>query len=191
MRQIVVFSVLLLAFFLPGTSNICAARGAGRFQGIVKGSAPGIYWDPHFTADVSLGWRFNEKRYLGAGTGCHWIKPFGRGPHDEPLDFDYVPALPIFADYVRYFPFAKHPRNAFFLGMEGGAAWYLKALPEKSTHPNDKMVPYLNGKLGFDFGISDRFGIHAGLNLIWGCGHGVGLSSEGGHGLAATLGFRF
>ena len=114
------------------------------------------------------------------GTGYHWIMPFAHGPHDVPIDFDYEHAIPVFADYVRYFPFTRHPRNAFFLGMEGGAAFYLKARPENTRHPNDIMAPYLNGKLGFDFGIGNRFGINVGLNLIWGLGHGVGLSSEGG-----------
>ena len=107
------------------------------------------------------------------------------------MKYAYEHAIPVFADYVRYLPFARHPRNAFFLGMEGGAACYLKARPENTRHPNDKMVPYLNGKLGFDFGVGKRFGINVGLNLIWGLGHGIGLSSEGGHGLAAMVGFRF
>ena len=192
MKPSFLFSLLLLAvFFLSSSSYPCLAQESGRFQGNIKGSGLGIYWTQHHTADISLGWRFNDKRYLGIGTGCHWIKPFARGANEEPLDFDFVPAIPVFADYVRYFPFARHPQNSFFLGLEGGAAWYLKALPENSRYPNDKLVPYLNGKLGFDFGIGNRFGINVGLNLIWGLGHGVGLSSEGGHGLAAMVGFRF
>ena len=184
-KTVVVVTVLL--------AGAIVARGqeSGRFQGNVKGSWYGIFWDHHALADISLGWRFNEKRYLGLGTGCHWIKPIAYGPNQEPLDFDYEPAVPLFADYVRYFPFARHPRNAFFLGMDCGAAWYLKARPENCRHPEDKIVPYVNGKLGFDFGISQHFGVNVGLNLIWGLGHGAGLSSEGGHGLAAMVGFRF
>ena len=164
MKHSYLLSVLLLAvFFLSSSSYSCLAQESGRFQGNVKSSGFGIYWGQHHTADISLGWRFNEKRYLGMGTGYHWIMPFAHGPHDVPIDFDYEHAIPVFADYVRYFPFTRHPRKA----------------------------PYLNGKLGFDFGIGNRFGINVGLNLIWGLGHGVGLSSEGGHGLAAMVGFRF
>jgi hypothetical protein len=184
---------LLAVLLLSGVSNNCLAQETGHFQGNVKANIThvGIFWDQHYTADICLGWRFNEKQFLGVGTGYHWLKPFARGENHSIVDVDYVPAIPVFADFTRYFPSSKRPGNSFYLGLEGGAAWFLKPLPSESRHPEDKIVPYLNGKMGYDFGISDRLGLSVGLNLIWGCGHGFSLSSEGGHGLAATLGLRF
>ena len=180
---------LLTASLLLGASSVCAAQDKGHFQGNLKGSAlPGIYWDPHYTADLSLGWRFNEKRFLGLGTGCHWIK---ESYHDDPdiRSNGFVPAIPLFADYIRYFPFAKHPRNAFYLGMETGGAYYVDKLPLKSE--TRRMFPYLNGKLGFDFSIYRNLGVNVGLNLIWGCYNGITIGDGGGHGIALTAGFRF
>ena len=165
-----------------------ATSSRGHFQGNVKGSAlPGIYWDPHYTADFSLGWRFNEKRFLGLGTGCHWLK---RTSSDGP-DYSngFVPAIPLFADYIRYYPFAKHQRNSFYLGMEAGGAYYIKKLP--LTTDTQRLFPYLNGKLGFDFGIHNNLGVNVGLNLIWGCQQGFSLTGGGGHGIAMTVGFSF
>lgn len=166
----------------------CTASSRGHFQGNVKGSAlPGIYWDPHYTADLSLGWRFNEKRFLGLGTGCHWLK---RTSSDGP-DYSngFVPAIPLFADYTRYYPFSKHQQNSFYLGMEAGGAFFIKKLP--LTTDTQRLFPYLNGKLGFDFGIHNNLGVNVGLNLIWGCQQGFSLTGGGGHGIAMTVGFRF
>ena len=181
-KILLILSVLLLA----GSVSVLA-QDSGHFQGGVKGSAfPGIYWDPHFTADISLGWRFNEKRYLGVGTGCHWLK---RASGESGQSNGFVPAIPLFVDYVRYYPFARHPRNAFFLGMEAGGAYYVKDLP--LTTDTARMLGYLNGKLGFDFSIYKNLGFNVGLNLIWGCQKGMTLTGGGGHGLALTVGFRF
>jgi hypothetical protein len=182
---------LLAVMLLLGAQVHCPAQERSHFQGNIKATGLGIYWDSHYLADLSLGWRFNEKRYLGVGSGCHWVMPFARGPHGEIVDVGLIPAVPVFADYVRYFPFSRHPRSAFYLGLEAGAAWYLAALPAETRHPDDKFFPYWNGKLGFDFGIYRNLGVNVGLNLISGCGHGFGLSGEGGHGLALSVGFRF
>ena len=160
----------------------------GHFQVNLKGNAiPGIYWDTHFAADLSLGWRFNEKRFLGLGTGCHWIRD--NVSADPDCTNGFVPAIPLFADYIRYYPFAKHPRNSFFLEMEAGGAYYVDNLPLKSE--TKRVFPYLNGKLGFDFSIYRNLGVNVGLNLIWGCYNGITIGDGGGHGVALTAGFRF
>ena len=183
----ILFSLLTVALLL-GAMISSSAQEKGHFQGNLKGSAlPGIYWDPHYMADLSLGWRFNEKRFLGVGTGCHWIKQWDDS--DPNRSNGFVPAIPLFADYVRYFPFAKHPRNAFYLGMEAGGACYVNELPLKGQ--TKRLFPYLNGKLGFDFSIYKNLGVNIGCNLIWGCYQGLSMTGGGGHGIALTAGFRF
>lgn len=184
---------LLAASLMMEATITCNAQETGRFQGNIKGSAlPGIYWDPHFMADISLGYRFNEKRYLGLGTGCHWIdSDFNSALSSESSKIDewygFIPAIPLFADYVRYFPFVKHPLNAFFLGMEAGGAYYIN----ETTHNTKRLFPYLNGKLGFDFSIYKNLGVNVGFNLVWGCQKGMTLTGGGGHGIALDFGFRF
>ena len=183
----ILFGLLTITLLLGATTS-SSAQDKGHFQGNLKGSAlPGIYWDPHYMADLSLGWRFNEKRFLGVGTGCHWIKQWDDS--DPSRSNGFVPAIPLFADYVRYFPFAKHPRNAFFLGLETGGAYYVNELPLKGQ--TKRLFPYLNGKLGFDFSIYKNLGVNIGCNLIWGCYHGMSMTGGGGHGIALTAGFRF
>lgn len=186
-RNQILFGLLTVALLL-GAMISSSAQEKGHFQGNLKGSAlPGIYWDPHYMADLSLGWRFNEKRFLGVGTGCHWIKQWDDS--DPNRSNGFVPAIPLFADYVRYFPFAKHPRNAFYLGMEAGGACYVNELPLKGQ--TKRLFPYLNGKLGFDFSIYKNLGVNIGCNLIWGCYQGLSMTGGGGHGIALTAGFRF
>ena len=183
----ILFGLLTISLLLGATIS-GSAQDKGHFQGNLKGSAlPGIYWDPHYMADLSLGWRFNEKRFLGVGTGCHWIKQWDDS--DPNRSNGFVPAIPLFADYVRYFPFAKHPRNAFYLGMEAGGACYVNELPLKGQ--TKRLFPYLNGKLGFDFSIYKNLGVNIGCNLIWGCYQGLSMTGGGGHGIALTAGFRF
>ena len=186
--------LILTALFLLGSSYMCSAQDIGRFQGNIKGSMLGVYWDPHFMADISLGYRFNEKRYIGLGTGCHWIGAdysyLSSSDSQKVAEQNgFVPAIPLFADYVRYFPFAKHPRNSFFLGIEAGGACYLKGAPLKSD--TTRMFPYLNGKLGFDFSIYKNLGVIVGFNVVWGCQKGMTLTGGGGHGVALDVGFRF
>ena len=186
-RNQILFGLLTISLLLGATIS-GSAQDKGHFQGNLKGSAlPGIYWDLHYMADLSLGWRFNEKRFLGVGTGCHWIKQWDDS--DPNRSNGFVPAIPLFADYVRYFPFAKHPRNAFYLGMEAGGACYVNELPLKGQ--TKRLFPYLNGKLGFDFSIYKNLGVNIGCNLIWGCYQGLSMTGGGGHGIALTAGFRF
>lgn len=69
----ILFGLLTVALLL-GAMISSFAQEKGHFQGNLKGSAlPGIYWDPHYMADLSLGWRFNEKRFLGVNIGCNLI----------------------------------------------------------------------------------------------------------------------
>ena len=179
--------LFLVSVFLVAAAFCCLAQES-RFQGNIKGSAlPGIYWDPHYTADISLGCRFNAKRYLGIGTGCHWICEADSTDPDNSNGF--VPAIPLFVDYIRYFPFSRHPRHSFFMGMEAGGAYYVKDLPLK--YETSRILPYMNGKIGFDFGICGNVGLNVGFNLIWGCYKGMTLTGGGGHGVAMTFGIRF
>ena len=169
---------LLVVSLMLGVAIACPAQDMGRFQGTLKGSAlPGIYWHPHYTADVSFGYRFNEKRYVGFGTGYHMIRQY-HDP-DPRVSNGFVPAIPLFVDYVRYIPSSKHPRNSFFLGMEAGGGYYVKDTP--LTSDTKHTFGYVNGKMGFDFSVSKNLGVILGCNLIWG----------GGQGLALTAGFRF
>lgn len=176
---------LVLVFNILGTTAMMGQdkNEKGRFQGNIKGSFIGVFWNQHYTIDASFGWRFNEKNYIGAGTGCHLISRYLDSHPDESNGL--VPAVPLFGDYIRYFPFIKQPRHAFFVGIEVGGAYCIAQLPLK--HEMQRFLPYANAKAGLDFGISKRFGFTVGINLIG----DYYPSSQMGFGVALNAGLHF
>lgn len=160
---------IAMAFSSPESAH---AQEAGRMQYGVKGSFLGIYMGSHYTSDFTAGWRFNNRHYLGGGTGCHWIE--GMDKSDPFLENGIVPAIPLYADYTSYFQFKKNQGHSFYLGCEAGAAFYPGKLPMKNC--NDRVTPYLNAKLGLDFTVYRNFGLNFGLNVIFSEGSGLGLN---------------
>lgn len=176
-KTVVVVTVLLAGAVVARGQE----SGRTRFQGNLKVNGYGAYWHPHTMVDASFGCRFNEKRFLGLGSGYHLFSRYYDANPDESNGL--VPAVPVFADYIRYFPFAKHPRHALYLGLEAGGAYCVGQLPLK--HETKRYLPYANGKAGFDFGLGKCFGLTVGLNFV--CDY----YTDFGLGLGVNFGFRF
>lgn len=180
MKRIVVIISLALAFALSA-----AAQENGHFQGIASGNykAIGFPQDRHYTADISLGWRFDKGNYAGLGSGLHYLSHTHLNENSKPSRGPFVEAVPLYADYVHYFFFGKS-LFSFYLGMEAGATYEINE-PTCNLYSHHRLRPWLNGKFGFDAGITRDIGIFLGINLI----AVPGGDSE--YMLAPAMGIRF
>lgn len=173
--------ISLLAVALSLMSSIGLAQTereeGGRMQYGVKVGAAGFWYQTHTCYDASAGWRFNEIRYLGLGTGLHRVAIYDDADPDN--ENGVVPSIPLYVDYIHYTPFRHHRQHSFYCGLEAGGGIYLDKLPLKDS--TSRLYPYLNGKIGLDFAISNRVGFNFGLNLL--------LSDASGLGVAAGLRF--
>jgi hypothetical protein len=127
------------------------------------------------SGDVSLGWRFNRKNYVGIRAG------FGKGStykDDSGSNYNYN-GIPLLADYIHYFPVGKSSRNSFFIGGEAGPVFQhyteeFKEEDQKDMSKNDS-CPFAGFMFGFEFAMGKPY-ITIGLqaNMIgFGCRLGV------------------
>lgn len=128
----------------------------------------------HQSVDISAGWRFNEKRFLGLTSGLEFIE-------DAHLDGAYdtngeVPAIPLMVKYVRYKAFRKHPRHSLYFSAAVGGKIYLDDLPCSEVRHRINPMDMLS--MGLDFSIGKRVGLTCGLALI---GHEI---------IGGTIGFN-
>ena len=110
---------------------------------------------------VSLGYRFNPKRYLGLGCGASWQKGYNMNYPGVPPTTGIHNSFPIFVDYVRNFQFKRNRRHGFLLGAEAGVTWF-----DTPIFPDENYVlnPHLLLKMGFDVSVVNKFGVVFGLN---------------------------
>lgn len=167
MKQTIIFLLIMLA--APAF-----AQGDGRMQYGVRIDVVSAGINAYDTYNITAGWRFNRKNYLGIGTGCHVIDTYTDA--DPSLDNGPTASIPIYLDYVHYFPFKKHNRNSFFLGIEAGPTFYLSKLPTKDDDGRHDVFQCY--KMGWDYTLSNRIGLFFGPSLkVY---RGLGLSLDFG-----------
>lgn len=149
----------------------------GHMQYGINLNGTGFFYQIYTAVDVTAGWRFNDQRFLGLGTGRHRVEIDDDAEPDN--NNGTVTAIPLYLEYLRYFQFKKHPQSAFVLGVDAGGRLYTDRTPWKSDP--EKVVPLLTAKLGFDFAVSKYFGLTLGLNAT--------ISDAGG--IGANIGLRF
>lgn len=159
--------VLLLALF----PSITSAQERGHMQYGVNLRGSGIM-SLHAATDILTGWRFNEKRYLGIGTGMHYVE-IG-GDSDDIIRNGIVPAIPLYLDYRRYVQARRNPRHSRYFGIEGGGMVYVDELPTTDKY-STRIVPLIGVKLGHDYIIRNNFSIYYGWNFVISEASGIGL----------------
>ncbi len=153
MKQAIIFILLMLA--VPAF-----AQEEGRMQFGVRVDLSDLGFNAYSTLDATAGWRFNRRNYLGIGTGCHIIDVYtDAAPW---VDNGSTPSIPIYADYVHYYPL-KNDRNSFYIGAEAGMTIYPDKLP--TTDDDGRIDPYYSLKIGWDFTLKNRFGLYFGPSL--------------------------
>ena len=153
MRQAIIFLIFLLA--VPAF-----AQEEGRMQFGVRVDVLRLGFNDYDTYNATAGWRFNRRNYLGIGTGCHVIDLYNDA--DPRLDNGPIPSIPLYADYVHYYPL-KNDKHSFYLGAEAGMTIYPGKLPVKND--NSRVDAYYSLKMGWDFTLKNRFGIFFGPSL--------------------------
>lgn len=153
MKQVVVFLFLMLS--MP----VCA-QDEERMQFGVRMDLADLGFNAYSTLNATVGWRINRRNYLGLGTGCHIIDVYHDA--DPSLGNGSTPSIPIYADYIHYYPL-KNDKNSFYLGAEAGMTIYPGKLPLKGD--KDRTDPYSCLKVGWDFTMKNRFGIFFGPSL--------------------------
>ena len=127
---------------------------------------------------------FNKGNYAGLGSGLHYISHTHKDENSRPDRGPFVEAVPLYADYVHYFFFGKS-QFSFYLGMEAGGTYEI-AEPTCNLYSHHRLRPWLNGKFGFDAGITRDIGITLGVNLI-----AVPTGGDSEYMLAPAIGLRF
>ncbi len=136
------------------------AQEEGRMQFGVRADLRRLGFNDYDTFNATAGWRFNRRNYLGIGTGCHIIDVYTDA--DPSVDNGPTASIPIYADYVHYYPL-KNDKNSFYLGAEAGMTIYPSKFPVKN---DDRRVDaYYSLKLGWDFTLKNRFGLFIGPSL--------------------------
>ena len=132
------------------------------FQSSVTFSRDESLWVKSKRLTASLGYRFNQKRYLGLGGGVSWQLGYNADLRPNyPVTKGVLKSVPIFVDYVRNFQFKRNRRHGFLLGAEAGVTWF-----DTPIFPDDNYVlnPHLLLKMGFDVSVVKKFGVVFGLN---------------------------
>ena len=147
--------VILLAALLFGSS---AYAQSGSLNDEVKGFQWGIQYkqevfgyDGFFfqaSANVSMGYRFDRRNYLGCQTG-YAFKAFLSGIGGP----DPYNAIPLLADYIHYCPIGKMKKNSFIWGAEAGAIFTLYRTDTAPVY--DETLPFIGLKAGVDFSVAD------------------------------------
>ncbi len=110
---------------------------------------------------ASAGWRFNQKRLLGAGIGMHFFRDIWEEAYsDEQSEKKYLfKSIPVFVDYTRYFK-TYRKRKQRYLGVEMGGNVYAGEIPEDGS----RVSFYVRPKAGLDFTFNKHFGMNVGLS---------------------------
>ena len=151
-------SVILFLIFLLAVPAF--AQEEGHMQYGLRADLLRIGFNDYDTFNVTGGWRFNRRNYLGIGTGCHVIDVYTDS--DPSVDNGPTLSVPLYADYVHYYPL-KNDKNSFYLGAEAGMTIYPDKLPTKND--DGRIDPYYSLKLGWDFTLKNSFGIFFGPSL--------------------------
>ena len=155
--KLTIITVLLCLF-----SMACNGKDFHGFQSSVTFSRDESLWVKSKRLTASLGYRFNQKRYLGLGCGVSWQLGYNADLRPNyPVTNGVLNSVPIFVDYVRNFQFKRNRRHGFLLGAEAGVTWF-----DKPIFPNENYVlnPHLLLKMGFDVSVVNKFGVVFGLN---------------------------
>ena len=155
--KLTIITVLLCLF-----SMACNGKDFHGFQSSVTFSRDESLWVKSKRLTASLGYRFNQKRYLGLGCGVSWQLGYNADLRPNyPVTNGVLNSFPIFVDYVRNFQFKRNRRHGFLLGAEAGVTWF-----DKPIFPNENYVlnPHLLLKMGFDVSVANKFGVVFGLN---------------------------
>ena len=166
MRSKFLIIVLLLALF----PSVASAQEQGRMQYGVNLRGNIHFFQAHSATNFMAGWRFNEKRYLGLGTGLDFVYISS----DEDPSNGKVPAIPLYLDYRRYVKAKRNPRHSRYFGIEGGGMVYVDELPTTDEY-STRIVPLIGVKLGHDYIIRNNFGIYYGWNFVISEASGIGL----------------
>lgn len=132
----------------------------------VRYTAGLMFFETHRAVDVSIGYRLNDKRHLGIGTGLHWVEITDDA--DPERSNGEVTGIPVFVDYTRYLPLRHHQSNSFYFGIDGGVLIYTGKTPLKDDKddPESRAVPLINGRIGWEITLHDRLALDLGFNGI-------------------------
>lgn len=181
MKYIVLSLVWGILFWSLPTVLGAQEEQQGHIQYGVKAVAAGFFYQTQTNVDVSVGWRFNQARYLGLGTGWHRVELYDDAGYfaEDGSYYDdnngRVPAVPLYIDYMRYFVSRRHPCNALYIGTELGVGVYVDKLPLK--HYDSYFFPYLDLKIGWDFTVHNNIAFNVGFNTIFPVPGGIGVSA--------------
>ncbi len=129
---------------------------------------------------ASAGWRFNQKRLLGAGIGMNFFRDIWVYGDEESEKKYLFKSIPVFVDYTRYFK-TYRKRKQRYLGMEVGGNIYTGEIPEDGS----RVSFYIRPKAGLDFTFNKHFGMNVGLS------YNIVNSSAGNAAICIDAGFKF
>ncbi len=171
MKSFSTFLLTVLFVIFPPKAEAQTIEYSRLQYGVKAGTSVGIHCKERHI-DVSVGWRFNRKHYLGIGSGYQQTDIYDDA--DPTNDNGKVPFIPLYADYTYYLPFNAHSNNSFLFGVEVGGGYYPDKTPCKENYDN-RFSPIIKAKIGIDFHIVKTLNLNVGLGALVSDVGGIGI----------------
>ncbi|MCR5130629.1 MAG: hypothetical protein K6C10_04105 [Prevotella sp.] len=171
MKSFGTFLLTVLFVIFPPKAEAQTIEYGGMQYGVKVGTSAGIHCTERHI-DVSAGWRFNRKHYLGIGTGYQQTDITDDA--DPTNGNGKVAFIPLYADYTYYLPFNAHSNDSFLLGVEAGGGYYPDKTPCKENYDN-RFSPIIKAKIGLDFHIVKTLNLNVALGVLISDVAGIGI----------------